>query len=262
MVGEGVTEDLPEGAVSINDMGTQGELNVDAVVLATGFTPFDPNLKGAYGYGKFENVVTGLELENFLRENQGPIRPSDGKTPEKVAFIQCVGSRDERLGNLWCSEVCCAYAMRMAGVIKHKAPDTEVTIFYIDIQNTGQEFPVFYDKIKEDVRFVRTIPVDIYPLEDDRLRLRHMVEEAGEASMEDYDMVVLSVGITPGADSKAISEIFGVALNQDGFLDDTAAVESGIFVTGTAAGPGSIAATMAASGEAAHGAMKYLGVTK
>ncbi len=255
-------DDVPDGAVKADDMGDDAELEVDAVVVATGFSPFDPNIKSTYGYGKWKNLITGMELENILRENTFAVRPSDGKKPEKIAFIQCVGSRDERLGNLWCSQVCCAYAMRMAGAIKHKDNDADISIFYIDIQNTGKEFPVFYEKIKSDVRFVRTIPVDIYPLENDRLTLRHMVEENGTPDFEEFDLVVLSVGIMPNKDTGKISDIFNIPLNEDGFLDDTAAKDSGVFVTGTAAGPQGIADTIASSGKTAYDTMKYLGVIK
>jgi len=255
-------DDLPSGAVKIDDMGSDAEIEVDAVVVATGFSPFDPNIKSTYGYGKWKNLITGMELENILRENTFAVRPSDGKIPEKIAFIQCVGSRDERLGNLWCSQVCCAYAMRMAGAIKYKDSNADISIFYIDIQNTGKEFPVFYEKIKSDVRFVRTIPVDIYPLENDRLTLRHMVEENGTPDFEEFDLVVLSVGIMPNEDTDKISKVFNIALNEDGFLDDNAAGTSGVFVAGTASGPQGIADTIASSGRTAYETMKYLGVIK
>lgn len=251
----------PEGAVKIQDMGSECSVDVDAVIVSTGYAPFDPNRKSTYGYGKWNNLITGLDLENIIRENGSLVRPSDGKKPEKIAFIQCVGSRDERLGNLWCSEVCCPYAMRMAGAAKYFDTEADITMFYIDIQNSGKEFPAFYEKIKEGVRFVRTIPVDIYPLENDRLELRHMVEEEGSPSSESFDLVVLSVGITPGNDTAKISEITGLPVNEDGFLDNSVN-DSGVFVAGTAGGPGSIAATMAGAGKTAFEALKYLGVTK
>ncbi len=246
-------------AADKDKIGTDAAIDVDAVIVATGYSPFDPNRKSTYGYGKWTNVITGLDLENIIRENGSLVRPSDGKKPGSVAFIQCVGSRDERLGNLWCSEVCCPYAMRMAGTVKNDNPDAAITMFYIDIQNTGKEFPIFYERIKENIKFVRTIPVDIYPAENDSLRLRHMVETEGAPASEFFDMVVLSVGIMPGKDTAKISEITGIPMNQDGFLDN-AVSNTGCFVAGTAGGPGSIAATMADAGKTAFEAMKYLGV--
>ncbi|MBF0228924.1 MAG: CoB--CoM heterodisulfide reductase iron-sulfur subunit A family protein [Desulfamplus sp.] len=267
-------------------MGSSCQITADAVIVATGYSPFDPNRKSTYGYGKWKNVITGLDLENIIRENGSLVRPSDGQKPQKVAFIQCVGSRDERLGNLWCSEVCCPYAMRMAGTVKHDNPNADITMFYIDIQNSGKEFPVFYEKIKQNIRFVRTIPVDIYPLENDGLELRHMAEEEGSPSSESFDLVVLSVGIMPGKDSGKLSEITGIPVNQDGFLDNeisccpcsssakstqasqpstssqSASSIAGLFVAGTAKGPAGIAASMADAGKTAFEAMKYLGVIK
>ena len=257
----GEVADAPEGAVDIEKLGSEGQVAVDAVVVATGYAPFDPNLKSTYGYDKWDNVITGLDLENIIREKGAVVRPSDGEKPGRIAFIQCVGSRDERLGNLWCSEVCCPYAMRMAGVAKHHDPDADVSIFYIDIQNSGKEFPVFYERMKENIRFVRTIPVDIYPLEGGALQLRHMVEEAGEPASEEFDLVVLSVGIMPGKDTAKLSEVMKVPVTEDGFLAaDTG--DAGLFVAGTAAGPGSIAATIAGAGEVALATMNYLGGTK
>ncbi|GAB6143748.1 FAD-dependent oxidoreductase [Desulfocicer niacini] len=257
----GDVEGAPEGAVNIDTLGSEGKVMVDAVVVATGYTPFDPNRKSTYGYDKWDNVITGLDLENIIRENGSLVRPTDGEKPKRIAFIQCVGSRDERLGNLWCSEVCCPYAMRMAGVAKKADSDAEISMFYIDIQNSGKEFPVFYEKMKEDIRFVRTIPVDIYPLEGDRLELRHMVEEEGKPSSEQFDLVVLSVGIMPGMDTAKMSEMLNIPVNQDGFLgaDD---LDAGVFVAGTAAGPGSIAATIAGAGNVALATMNYLGGSK
>lgn len=262
VAGAGVDGDVPDGTVNIDTLGTDGELQVDAVVVSTGYTPFDAAIKSTYGYGEWENVITGLEYENIVRENSGIVRPSDGKAPGRIAFIQCVGSRDERLGNLWCSEVCCPYAMRMALGAKYANADCDVSIFYIDIQNAGKEFPVFYEKIKSDIRLVRTIPVDIYPLEEGGLNLRHMEETEGEPASEDFDLVVLSVGIMPGKDTGALSQVFGIPTTADGFLDSESSGTNGVFVAGTAAGPGSIASTMAASGNIAFEAMKYLGVTK
>lgn len=257
----GDVDGAPEGAVNIDTLGSEGNVMVNAVVVATGYTPFDPNRKSTYGYDKWDNVITGLDLENIIRENGSLVRPTDGEKPKRIAFIQCVGSRDERLGNLWCSEVCCPYAMRMAGVAKKADPEAEISMFYIDIQNSGKEFPVFYEKMKEDIRFVRTIPVDIYPLEGDRLELRHMVEEEGTPSSEQFDLVVLSVGIMPGMDTAKISEMLNIPVNQDGFLgaDD---LDAGVFVAGTAGGPGSIAATIAGAGNVALATMNYLGGSK
>lgn len=258
----------PEGAVSIEQLGFEGETDVDAVIFANGFQPFDARIKGTYGYSDFANVITGLELERTKREKGAVVRPSDGNLPQNIAFIQCVGSRDERLGNLWCSQVCCPYAMRMAQDFKYKHPDSEVTVFYMDIQNTGKDFPRFYEKCLTDLRFVRNIPVDTFQAEEGRILIRYLDDEEGGAVEEEFDLVVLSIGIMPGADNKKLSEMAGLSLDEDGFfaskdrLNKTLTANDGIFLAGTAEGPRTIAASMAHAGQAANEAMKYLGVSK
>ena len=258
----------PEGAVDVATLGTDGTLEADAVILATGFAPFDANKKSTYGYGRFANVITGLDLENIKRKYGGVVRPSDLKKPEKIAFIQCVGSRDERLGNLWCSHVCCPYALRMAEDVKYKNEEAEISIFYMDIQNTGNGFPQFFTKCQEHMNFVRTIPVDIFPEEGDKLRMRYLNEDEGTPVEELFDMVVLSIGITPGADNAAMADCLSIDVNEDGFvaaadtLNKTVTANAGVFIAGTVEGPKTIAASMAHAGQAAGEVMKYLGVSK
>jgi heterodisulfide reductase subunit A len=258
---------VPEGAVELDTMGFSGKVDVDAVVLASGFQPFDAEKKGTYGYKKFPNVITGLDMECIMREQGAVVRPSDGKIAQKIAFIQCVGSRDERLGNLWCSQVCCPYALRMAEKSKHKNEDAEITVFYMDIQNTGKDYAGFYEKCKADFRFVRNIPVDVFPLENDSLSMRYMNEEDGQCINEEFDLVVLSVGIMPGPDNSNLSDLFDVGLNEDGFfagidkLNSTSTVKDGIFLAGTVAGPKSISVSKAHAGQAASEVIKHLGVS-
>ena len=250
---------------SVACSAASADLKVDAIVLASGFAPFDAARKPTYNYGKLPNVVTGLELERGVRANGRVLRPSDGKAPQKVAFIQCVGSRDERLGNLWCSHVCCPYALRVSELMKHHNPEIEITVFYMDIQNTGNNFPSFYEKCKQDLQFVRNIPVDVYPMEDERLRMRYTTEADGTPVDAEFDMVVLSIGIMPGADNQGMASLLGIDLNEDGFfqsadnLNRTSTASSGVFLAGTVEGPKTIAASMAHAGQAAYEAMKYLG---
>ena len=253
-----------DGAVLLETLGTNGTVHVDAVLVANGFKPFDAHTKATYGYDKFNNVITGLELEEILRENGNIFRPSDGKIPQKIAFIQCVGSRDERLGNLWCSQICCPYALRCAQSIKYKNPDSDITIFYMDIQNVGKDFPVFYEQCKSDFKFVRTIPVDVYPIENDRLRIRHLNEAEGVATLEEFDLLVLSIGITPATDNDILSKQLNITLDKDGFFAESnnitgsSASKQGVFIAGTCHGPKSIAASMAHSEQAVYEVMKYL----
>ncbi len=254
-------------AVAWNDLGASGCIDVDAVVLASGFQPFDARTKGTYGYQKFPNVVTGLDLERIKRTRGAIVRPSDGQAPKKIAFIQCVGSRDERLGNLWCSHVCCPYALRMAQDLKHADPEAQITVFYMDIQNTNKNFPMFYDKCRADMTFVRNIPVDVYPEDGDRLRMRFLDDADGAALNDTFDMIVLSIGIAPGADNAELAKTTGIELNADGFFTaadaqtKTATSQHGIFLAGTVEGPRTIAASIAHAGQAASDVINHLGVS-
>jgi len=257
---------LADGSLNPETTGSADTLEVDAVVVATGFTPFDPSIKSTYRYTELENVVSGMDIEAGKRATGTVLRPSDGKPPKKVAFIQCVGSRDERLGNLWCSQVCCPYALRTAQSMKYKDPELDITVFYMDIQNTGNDFPVFYQQCKDEMKFVRNIPVDMYKTDDDRIRTRYMAAEGNSEAVEDvFDLVVLSVGIMPGADNASLSETIGAPLNDDGFfacadkLNRALTGQEGIFVAGTASGPKTIAESIVHAGQSAGEVMKYLG---
>jgi heterodisulfide reductase subunit A2 len=239
-------------------------LGVDAILLATGFVPFDANVKSTYGYGRFPNVITGLEMEQIKRAHGAIVRPSDKKAPKSIAFIQCVGSRDERLGHLWCSQACCSYALRSAQSMKHRDPELAVTIFYMDIQNTNKDFNEFYTKCRNDFRFIRNIPVDVYPEEGDQVRMRYIVEEDGKPVDEKFDLLVLSVGIMPNTDNPDLAGNLGVELNSDGFftgagpMHRTQTKAPGVFIAGTAEGPKTIAASMAHAGQAAGAVIQFL----
>ena len=260
--------DIPESAVEFDQLGFSGNLEADAVILASGFNPFNAEHKATYGYHKFNNVITGLDAERIKREHGFVARPSDGKEPQKVAFIQCVGSRDENLGNLWCSQVCCPYALRIAEGIKYKNPDADITVFYMDIQNAGKNFSVFYEKCKSDLKFIRNIPVDVFQTEGNKLRTRYINDEDGIPVEEEFDLLVLSIGIMPGHDNNMLSELLGIKLDRDGFFDSTdklnktSTSNDGVFVAGTAQGPKNIAASMAHACQAACEVIKHLGVSK
>jgi len=282
----------PEKAINIDAKTTSKTIKADAVIVASGFVPFDASQKSTYGYGKFPNVISGLDMERIKREKGSLVRPSDGLPARKIAFIQCVGSRDERLGNLWCSRVCCPYALRSARSVKHNQPDAEVTVFYMDIQNIGKEFPVFYEACHNNFQFVRSIPVDVFPVENDSLSIRFYDEDgtfgnsvpdsddkaaeqvpedaepesaAGKAVYDTFDLLVLSIGITPNPDNLVLADLLGLDLDVDGFikvskeLDATATKKKGIFVAGTAHQPKTIDASIAQAIQAAREALKYLG---
>ncbi len=281
----------PEGAIRVDAKASSKTIKADAVILATGFAPFDPARKSTYGYGHLPNVISGLDMERMKREKGTLVRPSDGLPAKKIAFVQCVGSRDERLGNLWCSRVCCAYALRSARSAKHNQPESEITVFYMDIQNIGKEFPMFYETCQNDFRFVRSIPVDVFPTKDDSLSIRiydedgtavkpvkemqeAAPEEAGEVESavkagqpvyDTFDLLVLSVGITPNPDNLVLADLLNIELDSDGFfkvsdeINATVTKKKGVFVAGTAHQPKTIDASIAQAIKAAGEALKYLG---
>jgi heterodisulfide reductase subunit A len=252
------------GQLNPETTGQATSLVTDAVILATGFTPFDATRKSTYRYSDLTNVITGLDLERIKRANGGLIKPSDGQPPQKIAFIQCVGSRDERLGNLWCSQVCCPYALRTAMNLKHKDPDLDITVFYMDIQNTGNNFPIFYQQCQNGLKFVRTIPVDMYQVAGDRIQTRYMAETDGTPVEDEFDMVILSVGIMPGLDNPTMAATLNISMNKDGFaagastLDTTVTNQDGIFLAGTVQGPKTIANTIAHAGQSVGNVIAYL----
>jgi heterodisulfide reductase subunit A len=251
----------PAGAVELEAAGRPVRGEADAVVLATGFQTFDPSQK-PYGYGTFPNVITNLDLEGMLRREGRMVRPSDGLEPGRAAFIQCVGSRDAKLGHLWCSTFCCGAALRAAQLVKARRPETEVTVFYIDIQNFGKDFESAYRKAQRDIRFIRAIPGEAFPIADAGLRLSYVEDSSREAREEAFDLVVLSVGMVPSAESDQMAGVLGLSLAPSGFVSRAAQVHAeGVFAAGTARGPMGIADTVADSRSASWQALRFLGKT-
>jgi len=254
----------PEKAIHLDQKPHHVSQEADAVVVASGFQPFDPVNRPRYGYGINRNLITALDLERMLREKGEVLRLSDNKAPERIAFIQCVGSRDHQLRHGFCSQVCCGYAMRMAEAIHYRHPEIKVAIFYIDIQNCGKSFSGFYERCKDNIRFVRFMPGDIFQGEGDQLVLCYANEQDGHAIREAFDLVVLSVGIMPGASNVGLADMLKIDLDKHGFLasadslDDTCTSQAGIFLAGTAHGPKDIADSMAQAGRAAGKVAQYL----
>jgi heterodisulfide reductase subunit A len=252
----------PTKAIEFDLKPKEQELSVGAVIVATGFDVFDAKAKGSLGYGRHPNVLTGLDLEQvFTRE--GYLRlPQNGKEPQNIAFIQCVGSRDK--GHGYCSQVCCKYAMKLAGLIKYQNPDTRVTIFYIDLQTAGKGFAQFYEKYKESIRFVRGVPVEILETVSGELEVKFEDISQGKVCRDTFDLVVLSVGISPGKNSWDLARILGINLADDGFFDAKDSLSSnetnvdGVFLAGTCQGPRDIPDSIAHGIAAASKALQVL----
>ena len=200
------------------------ELDIGSVVLATGFEPFDPTVFQTYKYTEFPNVVSAMEFERLLSAS-GPfqghlIRPSDHQEPKKVAWLQCVGSRDlNRCDRPYCSAVCCMYAIKEAVIAKeHAGGNLDATIFYMDMRTYGKDFEKYYNRAKDGgVRFIRSRVHTINPKAGGDLTIAY-VDEAGRPQTEDFDLVVLSVGLEPASGFKEVAERLGVGLTDEGFI--------------------------------------------
>ena len=241
----------PAKAVNYSEKEEIFGVGADSVVVACGFSPFDAKKRIQYRYGVFQNVITGINLEEQLRFKDGIRRPSDNAIPKKVAFIQCVGSRDINIGNDYCSQVCCLYAMRMAKVLKNESPEISVSIFYMDLQNLSKEASLFYEKCLKEINFVRAMPGDVGEREDKSIVINYEDIEKGEDRQEEFDLVVLSIGITPAESIKKIGKIFGLKTGESGFFqtsdpcDFTLTDKPNVFIAGACQGPKNIPASIA-----------------
>ncbi|MGO9568891.1 MAG: FAD-dependent oxidoreductase [Desulfomonilaceae bacterium] len=243
----------PQDAFNLDRTPEILELNAATIVLASGFKASDPHETPRFGYGRVPGVVTGLEVESLVRQDNWELGPS-----RKIAFIQCVGSRDAKIGRTYCSRVCCGYALRLARLLRNRFPDLDASIFYMDIQSFERDFDKRLKEAEQDVKLVRSIPSEIRKGADGRPELVYQgIDDKRE--FESFDLVILSVGISPSQSSVELGSILGTSLNVDGFIgaDGEAAVTSrrGVFVAGTVQGPKSIEETVShairASGEVA-----------
>ena len=211
----------PSQAIDFEDQKKELTLNVGSVVLAPGSEAFDPGIHDTYGYKKYPNIVTSLEFERILSAS-GPysghlVRPSDQKEPEKIAWLQCVGSRDEHIGARgYCSAVCCTYAVKEAILAKeHSSGNLDTAIFYIDIRTNGKDFEKYYNRAKDElgVRFIKSRIMNIPPVDGTGRHLIGYVDESGRLCQEEFDMVVLSVGLGTTKDGVDLAKKLGVDLN-------------------------------------------------
>lgn len=239
----------PTNAIKLDDVEKDVTLNVGSVILTAGFTPFNPDRFDNYQHAKFPNVVTSMEFERILSAG-GPFgghvhRLSDGKDAKKIAWLQCVGSRDlNRCDNEYCSSVCCMYAIKESIIAKeHLGPEFEPTIFFMDMRTHGKDFEKYYERAKsEGVRFIRSRVHTITEVDETgTLNLAYVTEE-GQRIAEDFDMVVLSVGMEPAASAIEAANTLGIDLNSYNFVktSDTTPISTskeGIFVAGAFQGP-------------------------
>jgi heterodisulfide reductase subunit A len=215
------------------------DFQASAVVIAAGVDPYEASQKVEYGYGRFQNVITAKDLDEMLRYQGKLFRPSDGQLPKTVAFFQCVGSRDESIGNLYCSQVCCAYALRLIKAIRYQYPEVKATFLYMDIQPAGTSFQQFLNSCRQDsgIRLIRSLPSKVYHSpSSDRLRVRFIDPQKDEVVEESFDLIVLSVGMVLRKDAKPLAKLFGLGFTEDGFIASPPS-QTGVFITGACSGP-------------------------
>jgi len=244
--------------------------NVGSIVVATGMEPYDPTELDEYGYTRLDNVLTSLEFERLVNAG-GPskgklIRPTDGKRPKTVGFIQCVGSRSSLKGAAYCSNICCMNTIKSTLVLKEHYPDIEIKVFYIDIRAFGKGFEdLFTRSRKSGTHYIRGLPGTVDELDDKSLRV--VVENTATEKIEfhDLDMLVLAVGLKPASSTQRIQEMLGLQLTPDGFfleahpkLQPVDAATRGVFYAGCAEGPKDIKESVTQASAAAARAIRLM----
>jgi heterodisulfide reductase subunit A-like polyferredoxin len=257
------------GAIDHEAQPETEEVQVGAVILAPGFKPFDAGEKPEYGYGRYANVVTSLEFERLLSAT-GPCaghvrRPGDGAEPRRIAWIQCVGSRDASCGREYCSYVCCMYATKQAVIAREHDKRVEPTIFFIDIRAQGKGFDRYYERAQEahGVRFVRSMVSRV--TEDPRtgnLEITY-VDETGVIQTETFDLVVLSVGLVAHPATGELAQVTEIATNRWGFAETppfelVSTSQEGIFTCGAFQSPKDIPDSVSQASAAAAAAARLL----
>ena len=236
-------------AIDLHQTAEKKVIKVGAIVLAPGYEVFNPTLRGDYGYGKIENVVTSLDFERLLcatGPHEGEIlRPSDHKHPHKIAWIHCVGSRQMIEGrNSYCSSVCCTYIQKQVILAKDHDAETKCTIFHNDIRSYGKDFERFYQRAEKlpGVKFIRSyVSIGKEIPETKNVTIKYATVDDG-VKEEEFNLVVLGVGLNRLSDADHLASTFGIELNAYGFCKTEPATpiktsRPGIFVSGAFAGP-------------------------
>lgn len=253
----------PADAIRLDMEPTEEIVEVDAVVIASGFELFDPSLKPGYGYDRFPNVITAMQMDRILsptRPYNGVIRPSDGKQPDRIAFVLCTGSRDITVQNRLCSRVCCMYSIKQAQLLMGSLPLADISIHFFDIRAFGKGYEEFYQQARAmGTRFVEGRVARIEQAEDDNL-IVHYEEMAGCGGLqkEEYDLVVLSVGLLPNGEALEMFRDGGLNADPYGYIEEInedinpgrTSVE-GVFVAGSASGARDIPDAILHAGAAA-----------
>ena len=262
-------EVCPTDAIDLEMAERSSEIEVGAVILSPGYQAFDARLKGEFGYGYYDNVLTSIEFERMVSlagsTQAHLVRPSDGAAPGRVAFIQCVGSRDESSGYAYCSSVCCMYTAKQLAAAKEIDPDLEATVFFMDIRTVGKGYERYFNRVESlpGVAYRRCMVSSIKEVPQSRDLRVAFVTEGGTFREEDFGMIVLAVGLTPPEGFQALASRLGVELNESGFcLTDRFAphetTRPGVFVGGAFREPKDIPETVAEAAGVAGEAAKLV----
>jgi heterodisulfide reductase subunit A-like polyferredoxin len=262
----------PADCIDFSMQQKEFEAEVGSVVLATGFNLFPADAKPQYGFGRYKNVITGMQMDRLLaptRPYNAVLRPSDGKVPDNIAYIMCTGSRDDTVDNPLCSKICCMYSVKQNQLIMGALPLADVTVYYIDVRSVGKGYDEFYKQAKDmGANFVKGRVSGITETDEGNLTLRYEDIENGSALAEaEHDMVVLAVGVQP---SRGVAELFdgdgeGLALDDyyyvgeaDEDMDPGRTNLPGVFVAGAAAGAKDIPDSILHAGAAVAQAAAHL----
>ena len=259
----------PAQAVKLDQEPQDFKINVGAIIVATGWQPFDASRKEEYGFGRYRDVITTLQLERMLNAS-GPtkgevVSPSTGNIASSIAFLQCVGSRDATVGNCYCSRVCCMASLKNAQLVKEKYPETEVTIYYIDIRACGEGYEEFYIRAQKlGINFVRSRVSRIEEV-DGQIFLIFEDTQSAEVRRVRHDLAVLSVGLEPDSRADVVGNLLGLSRRPDRFFEiahpkmrPVEAHIDGVFIAGCASGPKEIPISIAQGSAAAAKAVKLL----
>lgn len=236
----------PNGAISFSPQPSTKRLNVGAIIVAVGYEPYDPALDPRLSYGEIPDVITSLELENTFKRHGRVEVPSTGEKPTRIAFIQCVGSRDEKRGVNYCSKVCCKYSYGLISLLRSQYPELEISLFFMDWRP--------YDPVRDDIYqlsetdestfLIRSRPAEIVRSAEGKPAVRFVDPDEVSPKEELFDMVVLSIGIAPSRELVSLSQTLGVKLDEYGFIQSggrpTVTNRPGVFACGCCRGPADI----------------------
>jgi thioredoxin reductase len=268
--GECVAACPVEGCIDLRARDQVSDVTAGAVVVATGFELFAADLKPQYGFGRFKNVITGMQMDRLLaptRPFNTILRPGDGKVPERIAYVMCTGSRDETIGNPLCSRFCCMYSIKQNQLIMGALPIADVTVHYMDIRAAGKRYDEFFEQAKAmGASYVKGRVAKITERENGDLVLRYEdIENGGRLVEAEYDLVVLAVGVQPNSDAQALFPEGSLALDEyryvaevDEDADPGRTSIPGVYVAGAASGAKDIADSIVHAGSTVAQVAAYL----